>query len=137
VALAVVMVVKAMYEERWGSLAQQQAIATEALAAILHACITDADGAMIDDEGFLRLFGLRENARSARVLWRQLIERCVGDHGGFPAWAEAPLQTILGQGTLARRILRAVGGRCSRERIREVYGRLCGCLAQGTLFAGT
>ena len=38
------------------------------------------------------------------------------------------------QGTLAERILRASGPDPARERILEVYARLCDCLAEGRLF---
>jgi hypothetical protein len=44
------------------------------------------------------------------------------------------LDIIATHGTLARRILRALGGRSDRERMREVYTRLCECLRCDTTF---
>jgi len=48
-------------------------------------------------------------------------------------WAEA-LDVIVGEGTLAERILRATGPAPTRERLVEVYGELCRCLEEGTMF---
>jgi hypothetical protein len=55
------------------------------------------------------------------------------EHAGL--WQD-PLQTILDQGPLARRILRAVGTDYSRKHLEMVYRRLCGCLQQGRMFGG-
>jgi hypothetical protein len=44
------------------------------------------------------------------------------------------LQTILEQGPLARRILRAVDGDYSSRRLTAVYRQLCDCLQEGRMF---
>jgi glutamate---cysteine ligase / carboxylate-amine ligase len=46
------------------------------------------------------------------------------------------LQIMLDQGPLSRRILRAVGPEYSKQRLGEVYGKLCECLETGNMFLG-
>jgi len=46
----------------------------------------------------------------------------------------SPLEVIFENGTLARRILRALGGHADRDRLMKVYSRLCDCLAEGRVF---
>jgi len=73
---------------------------------------------------------------TAGQLWQHLCRStCVQSDLSSPSWAGA-LRTILRRGPLARRILRALGGDTSHGRLREVYGRLCDCLAEGRMFAG-
>ena len=43
---------------------------------------------------------------------------------------------MLDYGPLARRILRAVRPEYSRQRLVEVYGKLCECLEAGNMFLG-
>ena len=55
------------------------------------------------------------------------------------AWAgptelEGPLQIVLREGTLAQRILRALGPDFERDQLRRVYGELADCLASGRGF---
>jgi hypothetical protein len=54
-------------------------------------------------------------------------------HAGL--W-DAPLRTILKKGPLARRILQAVDGDYSRPALQAVYGELCRCLQEGSMFPG-
>ena len=50
-----------------------------------------------------------------------------------PAYRE-PIETILTQGPLARRILRVLDGATGRRQLAHVYRRLCDCLACDELF---
>jgi glutamate---cysteine ligase / carboxylate-amine ligase len=43
---------------------------------------------------------------------------------------------ILKEGTLAKRIVQAVGPQPERERVNLVYKKLCDCLAQNKMFLG-
>lgn len=134
IAAATIAVVKAFYEARWATLPAQQAIGTAVLAQILSACIRDAEQAVIDDAGYLRLLGFPGRRCEARELWRHLIGMTLqggSDYGDF--WQE-PLRVILEHGPLARRILRAVGPESSRARLEAVYRELCNCLDEGRMF---
>jgi gamma-glutamyl:cysteine ligase YbdK (ATP-grasp superfamily) len=123
--------VRALYETRWSPLALQQAIGTEALAKILLACIRDAEQAVIDDAGYLRLLGFPDRNCQAGELWRHLVDTVAPDPSG--PWHE-PLRVMLEQGPLARRLLRAVGPACAKTRLQLVYRILCDCLETGRMF---
>jgi len=125
---------QAVVSERWSSLAEQQAFATEDLAGILLACIRDADQTVLDHPRFLAALGL-EPAKpvTASGLWTHLLESCLPPEARDPAWQPA-LAAFQGQGCLARRILAALAGDLRRERLKEVYSDLAGCLARGEVF---
>jgi gamma-glutamyl:cysteine ligase YbdK (ATP-grasp superfamily) len=131
IAAAATAVIRALYDDRWSPLAMQQAFGTDALAKILLACIRDADQAVIDDAGYLRLLGLSDRQYRAGELWRHLISRTALNRSTF--WVET-LRVMLDQGPLARRILRAVSPVCSKDRLHSVYLELCDCLEAGKLF---
>lgn len=130
IAAATIAVVRALYDVRTAPLAAQQAIGTDALAAILQVCIREADAARIDDADYLRLLGFPRSACRAGDLWRHLVETWVPD----ASW-HGTLCAILDHGPLARRILRATGPTPSAARLHEVYRMLCDCLEAGRLFA--
>ena len=131
IAAAATAVVRALYDGRWSSLAMQQAIGTDALARILHACIRDADRALIDDVGYLRLLGFPGRSCQAGELWRQLGETAVPDRSRN---GRDPLRVILEHGPLARRILRTAGKDVTKTRLHTVYEALCDCLEAGRMF---
>ena len=131
IAAAVTAVVRAIYDAEWSPLSTQQAIGTDDLVSILHACIRDAEQAVINDAGYLRLLGFPDRQCKAGELWRHLIEATSLDSSAH--WRE-PLRVMLERGPLARRILRAVGPDCSKARLQEVYRELCDCLEEGRMF---
>lgn len=124
---AITRVLRAMTDERWTSITEQQSLAVEPLAGILIATIRDAEQTDIDDAAYLAQFGLTAPSMSAGELWRHLIAEVSG-----PAATDTALQTILGQGPLSRRIERALDGDLSR--LESVYRELCDCLAEGRMF---
>lgn len=131
IAAAVTAVVRATYAADWSPLSMQQAISTDSLVNVLHACIRDAEQAVIDNAGYLRLLGFPDRQCQAGELWRHLIEATSLDDSAH--WRE-PLRVMLERGPLARRILRAVGPECSKTRLQAVYRELCDCLEEGRMF---
>lgn len=131
IAAAVTAVIRAIYDTQWSPLSMQQAIGTDVLAEILHACIRDAEQAVIDNAGYLRLLGFPDRQCKAGELWRYLVEAMTLVS---PEYGREPLHVILEHGPLARRILRAVGPGCSKPRLQAVYGALCDCLEEGRMF---
>ncbi len=91
--------------------------------------------AIIDDAGYLSLFGFPEPWATVGELWRHLVNTVVAGDPLYAEW-EQPLALILGRGPLARRILHASGASPSRERLAAVYGRLADCLRGGELLSG-
>lgn len=134
IAAATVALVRFLYE---GEAAQREladALDSRRLAAILADCSRGAGTAMIHDAGYLSRLGFPGERCTAGELWHHLLASTLfGDPRLADPW-RGPLEHILSRGTLARRILRAVGDDYRRESLREVYGRLCRCLAHGTLF---
>jgi carboxylate-amine ligase len=102
-------------------------------SAVLEALLRDTASlgpeAVIGEASVLRALGLGARPMTAGQAWQELARGC----HFTPAAAEAAAW-IAAKGTLAGRIRRALGEDHSLENIRRVYGRLCDCLATGTLF---
>ncbi|BAL23862.1 glutamate-cysteine ligase family protein [Azoarcus sp. KH32C] len=135
IAAAATAVVRALFDERWSTLAAQQAIATDKLLDLLLRTICDADRAVIDDSAYLALLGYPRSQCRADELWHHLLGACAGDPLLSAAHRDI-LDRILAEGPLARRILRALGANFDRADLQAVYRQLCDCLAEGRLFAG-
>lgn len=125
----IVAVLKSLVAERIAPFHEQQRWAVEPLRDIFVDAIAGGENAVIRNTAYLRTLGLHASSCTAHDLWRDLAERHV------PGIAhEIPLATILEHGTLARRILLAVGENPSRTRLHSVYDRLRECLHTGTAF---
>ncbi|MBW2542633.1 MAG: glutamate--cysteine ligase [Deltaproteobacteria bacterium] len=133
VVAAATAVTRGLVDEALSSGAAQRGIQTANLVRILGETTRDADGARIDDPEYLALFGWRNGACSAGELWQSLIENCVA-RDAVAAPCIGPLETILAEGCLARRILRRLGGGFDRDRLHGVYRELADCLAVGEPF---
>ena len=127
---AIAAVLRALTEERWSDAFEQEAWEVDPLYVILLETMRSADAAVVRNRAYLRALGLDANAATAGELWQHLVESVLP--AGDPAWK--PLNVILNQGCLARRILTAVGGNPSKESISRVYRELCKCLADGRMF---
>ena len=136
IASVVVAVLKALVEEQWGSVRYQQAWAVEPLAEILDAVIEQGERTVIANTAYLAALGWNRGPCAAGELWRHLAA-ATGVLGGEYG---RELGMILDRGPLARRILRALGLEPARSAgpprgaLREVYGRLAGCLRDGRMF---
>ncbi len=129
IAQATVEILRALAEERWCSFKEQLCWPIEPLADLLMNAVREGDTCLIEDPHYLSLFGLKnEGPLSARHLWVRLIEEL-----GTPIEAD-PLVAMFEEGCLARRILTAVGPVANRDRVGEIYRRLCDCLAEGRPF---
>jgi hypothetical protein len=131
IAAATVAVLRGLVEERWLDFAGQRGFETEQLAAVLRATTRDAEAAEIDPE-LARALGDAE-ARTAGAVWRSLIDGALSGGALAPAFAPA-LEHILDRGTLATRIVGALGVEPDRGRQRSVYRELAQCLEAGHLF---
>ena len=129
----VVATLKGLVEERWSTYEEQQAWETKRLADILAATIENAGRTLVPRE-YAQLFGVyAPSTLPARVIWRRLALSSLPDFDFDPQW-EQPLAVMVDQSCLARRILTAVDGDYRPRTIREVYRRLCDCLAANTSF---
>ncbi|MCA9147904.1 MAG: hypothetical protein KDA92_01330 [Planctomycetales bacterium] len=137
---AIVAVLRGLVAQRWTSTAQQQKMPTERLADLFLRAVRDADQAMFDDRDYLSHFGLADReACSAREIWQQLrgqFDELNSLGGGHPQIASdwSPIDLILDQGPLARRIVADLGGDLSPTSLHRTYERLCDCLRDGRAF---
>lgn len=133
ILIALVTLLQALVAERWQPLAAQQRWSVPALEAILLATIREGEAALIEDAEYLAAFDFPGNRASAGELWRHLVAALLPEsESNRPTGAI--LTTLLTEGTLSRRLIRALGPQPKREKIREVYRQLCDCLQQGRLF---
>jgi len=131
VAAAVSGVVRALVEERWAPLRHQRAWPTESLVDLLSSAIRNGPRAEIHDRDLARMFGVdSSDLLTLGGLWRRVAERTFAGSSDL----EEPLQSVLREGTLAERILAALGSEFDRRDLRRVYGELCTCLASGRPF---
>ena len=134
IASAIIAVIRALTQERWTPTSELQTWHERRLADVLDTVIAGGSRSIIEDRAFLRLFGFPERgAARAGDLWQHLIESTSDDVDCEPGGAEA-LKVVLEHGTLAERIVRAVGERPSQAEIAAVYAQLERCLAHGRLF---
>lgn len=128
IAAATGAVVRALYD------AELPELATKRLVKVFQRCIRDGEQTIIDDVDYLSALGFPERRAQARDLWQHLIETHLAASSDYASHWQAPLNTILRQGTLARRILAAVGRNFSHPALEAVYRELCSCLQRGELF---
>lgn len=136
VALAalIVDVVQELYKGRYGPLARLQSLPTPLLSGVLDSCIAQAESAYIAEPEYLRVFGAPRSGMEARALWWRIaedLEAAGAQHHGL--WA-GPVHFVLERGTLARRLIDALGPQPDRAAMRAVYRELSECLAAGRMF---
>jgi carboxylate-amine ligase len=130
IAALVVGVVRRLYEGDAATLAAADALNTDLLASLLQRCVAQGENAVIDVPEYLRVLGVPAVAQSAGTVWRKLakpMQDSLHVH-------QRTLDVILGHGTLATRLLSAIGPRSDRHVLHSVYGRLRDCLAAGQMF---
>jgi glutamate---cysteine ligase / carboxylate-amine ligase len=134
IAAATVAVLRLIVDERWSRWADQQTVPTETLASILHQATRHADQATIEDPHFLQQLGWSNGPTTASALWQHLIQAGRQSNDRDLIECSRPLELILREGPLARRIERAAGKNPERFRLHDVYSQLADCLQQGKLF---
>lgn len=108
---------------------------TDALAALFDATVTDGERAMVDDPALLRILGLGGGARSAADVWRRLLD--AHPPADFdPVWT-APLEAILSEGPLARRMVARAGDAPSRSALSDLVRALAEAQDANTPLGGS
>lgn len=129
IVAAIVAVVKKLVEEHWIPWSSQKRIPTEPLSQLFLQHIKTADTTSLPED-YVSLFGQRKSIHTSGQLWQSLIEDVLSD---TPIW-QYPLDVILRQGPLSRRILKAVGQDTSRAHLAYIYEQLCKCLINNQPF---
>ncbi len=129
ICAATVALLKALVAGQFAPLALQQSVAVEPLASIFLTTIRSADEALIYDDDYLKLFGYPGEECTVGELWRHLLTALPELTSDESPWRE-PLETILNEGPLARRIVDALPD----NDLETVYEELCRCLKEGEMF---
>src|SRR5436309_2748653 len=126
IAAIIVNVLKALVAQRWAPLAEQKAWAVQPLANILRNVISQGQAAVIDESAYLRVFNFTSAPKcTAGDLWQHLVETVWPASATHAAPWRPAMATILQQGPLAKRIVKAIGRDTSRQRMHAVYKELC------------
>ncbi len=137
IARLVVDVLKRLVAEAWTPTEDQQQIEIDPLETVFLDAIICGEEAVIRDRSLLAQFGIhREDELTLKELWQYLADH-PGDEGLRPGGdAYGPLQTILHEGPLARRLKDHLKPNPSRHELHQLYGELCECLQSGELWTG-
>ena len=129
----VVAVARGLVEEHWSSHAAQARMAQDRLVHWYQQAVHHAEGLRVEDRAYLALFDYRSDAASGWQLWERLIEQAAAA-GSLSATAGRHCEHWLRHGSLARRLVQAVGPSVSRSALRPVYRRMADCLQQNSAF---
>ena len=130
VCVLIIEVLKLLVNESVVSLEHQKKWEKEPLFDILNDAIKNGENSVITNLDYLQLFGLKE-ATNQQNVWKHLFNLVKGTVN--ESHLEA-LNTILTQGTLATRILKAIDTDFSEANIKKVYTVLSVCLQKNEVF---
>jgi len=134
IAFAITAALKALVNEKWSTREDQGKLTEDRLRSILAETIRSGESAVITDELFLTQFGCERPKITAGELWSMINQNSWPDLGRMGPDLYEALAVIFENGTLARRISKALGNDFSKKNLRNVYGKLCSCLSAGELF---
>ncbi len=129
----VIDLLQALVNEKFINLEDQIKIKTDPLVSIFDQCLVNGRNTRIESGDYLNIFDL-EKPISVGELWKIILDRLIVLTPSLKKWVQPQLETILNQGSLAERILQALGGDHSEDQIKKVYRQLSGCLAQNRMF---
>lgn len=130
ICVLIIEVIKLLVNRELGSLQQQKKWLKQELFDILNPIIKDAETYIINNTGYLSLFKLNAPI-SVQKLWKHLYGLTKDQ---IHETHHDTLETILNEGSLATRILKAVSEDYSETNIKNVYTVLSECLQENKLF---
>ncbi len=123
-------VIKALTEERFTSITEQESLSTALLTGVLKEAIRNGDTAFLECPPLTRCLGLPETRQTMGETWQQLAAKTLS-----PASRALPsLNLIFEKGCLARRITHALQQR-GMPSLFVIYAELCDCLKNNRLFS--
>lgn len=124
----VVEILRTLVREELSPEETQAAPGTRALERLFLEVIRHGSATRIDDDRFLRSFGLKSRSGiKVHEFLNYLLEVAAPRKN---PWREH-IELILNEGNLAERILKLSGARPSRRRLYAVYSQLADCLSRG------
>jgi carboxylate-amine ligase len=130
----VIEIIKSLVNGRYVGFDQQMKWRTEVLAQLLDQTIRKGQSVVIENEEFLRVFGLEQKKATMKQLLHHILESHLASEQSILQPWKAELEIILSQGVLSERILAALKNDFSVGNIKAVYRQLSGCLAQNKMF---
>ena len=130
ICVLIIEVLKLLVSKKLGSIQQQKKWCKQELFDILNPIIKDAETFTVSNLDYLKVFNI-EGASTVQDIWKHLYE--LAKPQIHESHYEA-LDVILNQGTLATRILEAVGNDYSEKNINNVYSQLAQCLQENLMF---
>lgn len=130
----VVETIKALAENQFIGLEAQMKWKTESLAQMLEQTMHSAQNAMLENGEYLAIFGFPKTKSTARELWAFIFQKLLANGNAALEGFTGELNTILTEGALAHRIVKAIGQDHSNENIVAVYRKLSDCLSQNKMF---
>jgi carboxylate-amine ligase len=125
--------IKALAHEKFVSLEDQMKVKTETLVPIYELCVEQGQEANIYDPAFLGIFGTTKTM-TCNELWKMIYKKLKELNPALASWEKPHYETLLNQGSLSQRILKALGKDHSTHHIKKIYRQLCGCLDQNKMF---
>ncbi len=127
----IVQAIRELVDERHARYSAQKQWQTGPLYAIFQDGVRLGSRQVIDDAGYLALFGIHKEKYSTLRVWESVIERTPELEDPESAY----LRMVLEKGNLSARIREALGPDPGRPELAAVYGRLSGCLADNVPFS--
>jgi len=130
ICVLIIEVLKLLVNKKLAPIQQQKKWLKQELFNVLNPIIKDAENYHISNLDYLNLFLIHETV-SVKNLWKHLYDLAKDQ---IHETHHESIETILNEGTLATRILNAVGTDFTEAKIKNVYSRLADCLQKNTVF---
>lgn len=130
ICVLIIEVLKLLVNKKLAPIQQQKKWLKQELFNVLNPIIKDAENYHISNLDYLNLFLIHETV-SVKNLWKHLYGLAKDQ---IHETHHESIETILNEGTLATRILKAVGTDFTEAKIKNVYSRLADCLQKNTVF---
>lgn len=131
IARLIIETLRELVEASWSDFALQGQADTEMLRELFLRVIQTGGETVVEDPGYLQLFGLPGKALRVSEIWQAFFTRCSGT---LDTRTRETLELILREGCLSTRIMRGLQGDYRRENLRNHYLRLADALQQNSLY---
>ncbi len=133
VVALIVHLLKLLTKGKWVSFDRQKQFETASLHEIFKNSVKKGSKAVVENTEYLGAFGMAEHV-SGGEMWKLLIEKVCSEFPKEMEYWKSTLDLMISSGTLAERLVAAVGDDYSIENLRFVYDRLAQCLQKNQLF---
>jgi len=129
IATFIIHALKLLVEEYFIPLEEQKNFKTDELAAIFKQVIKHGEHGLVDNQAYLKAFGLNAvNEISAIEIWNFIKRKIDRKYpNALNNWRDE-IDLIMDEGSLSTRILNALETNLEHENLKMVYSELCDCL---------